>query len=93
MAETVTDPVCGMRINPEDAAPPPATRSSSDPKTASGRRAVALDRHTVAILREHCRQQLERRDRRRAAKMAWIDSGYVFTRKNRQPINPTYATT
>jgi len=25
--------------------------------------------------------------------MAWIDSGYVFTRKNRQPINPTYATT
>jgi hypothetical protein len=23
--------------------------------------------------------------------MAWIDSGYVFTRKDGQPINPSYA--
>jgi hypothetical protein len=25
--------------------------------------------------------------------MAWDDSGYVFTRKDGQPINPNYATT
>jgi integrase len=64
-----------------------------DPKTAAGCRAVALDKHTVAILREHRRRQLERGDRRHAANMAWDDSGYVFTRKDGQPINPNYATT
>jgi integrase len=25
--------------------------------------------------------------------MAWIDTGYLFTRKDGQPINPNYATT
>ena len=64
-----------------------------EPKTAAGRRAVALDKHTVVILREHRRRQLERRDRRHASNTAWIDSGYVFTRKDGQPINPNYATT
>ncbi|MCY1141581.1 tyrosine-type recombinase/integrase [Actinoplanes sp. Pm04-4] len=64
-----------------------------DPKTAAGRRAVALDKHTVAILREHRRRQLQRRDRRHATKAQWNDSGYVFTRKDGQPINPNYATT
>ncbi|MDR7279915.1 tyrosine-type recombinase/integrase [Catenuloplanes atrovinosus] len=64
-----------------------------DPKTAAGRRAVALDKHTVAILRQHRRRQLDRRDRRHAANMTWADSGYVFTRKDGQPINPNYATT
>ena len=64
-----------------------------EPKTAAGRRAVALDKHTVAILREHRRRQLERRDRRHAANMAWDDSGHVFTRKDGEPINPNYATT
>jgi integrase len=64
-----------------------------DPKTAAGRRTVALDKHTVAILREHRRRQLERRNRRHAANTVWDDSGYVFTRKDGQPINPNYATT
>jgi hypothetical protein len=32
-----------------------------DPKTAAGVRAVALDRHTVRVLREHRRRQLEHR--------------------------------
>ncbi|MCY1141592.1 site-specific integrase [Actinoplanes sp. Pm04-4] len=61
-----------------------------DPKTAAGRRAVALDKRTVQVLREHRRRQL---DRRHTANMTWTDSGYVFTRKNGEPINPNYATT
>jgi integrase len=64
-----------------------------DPKTAAGRRTVALDRHTVRLLREHRRRQLERRDRRRAAHQIWVDSGYLFTGKDGNPINPSYATT
>jgi integrase len=64
-----------------------------DPKTAAGRRAVALDKHTVTILREHRRRQLDQRDQRRAAGKTWADSGYVFTRSDGQPINPNYATT
>jgi integrase len=63
-----------------------------DPKTAS-HRAVALDKHTIVILREHRRRQSARRDRRQATHMAWIDTGYLFTRKDGQPINPNYATT
>ncbi|MEV0129637.1 hypothetical protein AB0H83_14420 [Dactylosporangium sp. NPDC050688] len=64
-----------------------------DPKTAAGQRAVALDRHTVKILREHRRRQLAHRDRRLAAGKVWHDSGYLFTRKDGEPINPSYATT
>ncbi|WP_173745419.1 tyrosine-type recombinase/integrase [Actinoplanes sp. TFC3] len=64
-----------------------------DPKTAAGRRAVALDKHTIAVLRAHRRRQLDRRDRRHAAHQSWTDSGYVFTRKDGEPINPSYATT
>jgi len=64
-----------------------------EPKTAAGRRAVALDKHTVRVLREHRRRQLEQRDRRRAAGKTWVDSGYVFTGKTGTPINPNYATT
>ncbi|WP_328463404.1 site-specific integrase [Actinoplanes sp. NBC_00393] len=64
-----------------------------DPKTAAGRRAVALDKHTVSILRAHRSRQLNHRDRRHAAGQICVDSGYVFTRKDGQPINPNYATT
>src|SRR5262249_36590645 len=60
---------------------------------AAGRRAVALDRHTVRILREHRRRQLAHRDRRLAAGAVWHDSGFLFTRKDGAPINPNYATT
>ncbi|GAA4973261.1 tyrosine-type recombinase/integrase [Actinoplanes utahensis] len=62
-------------------------------KTAAGRRAVALDQHTVGILRAHRSRQLNHRDRRHAAGKIWVDSGYVFTRKDGHPINPNYATT
>lgn len=64
-----------------------------EPKTAAGRRAVALDKHTVAILRAHRSRQLAHRDKQHAAGKTWIDSGYVFTRKDGEPINPSYATT
>jgi len=64
-----------------------------EPKTAAGRRAVALDKHTVAILRAHRSRQLAHRDKRHGNNQVWIDSGYVFTRKDGKPINPSYATT
>jgi integrase len=64
-----------------------------DPKTAAGCRTVALDRHTISILRAHRRQQLAQRDQRHAAGQVWSDSGYVFTRTDGLPINPNYATT
>jgi hypothetical protein len=55
--------------------------AEGDPKTAAGRRAVALDQHTVAIPREHRRRQLDRRDRRQASHTVWDDSGYVYPQR------------
>jgi hypothetical protein len=63
------------------------------PKTAAGCRAVALDKHTVTILRANRSRQLAQRDKRHAAGQVWTESGYVFTRKDGLPINPNYATT
>jgi hypothetical protein len=51
--------------------------------------AVALDKHTVAILRAHRSRQLAHRDKRHGNNQVWIDSGYVFTRKDGEPINPS----
>ncbi|MDI6099224.1 tyrosine-type recombinase/integrase [Actinoplanes sp. NEAU-A12] len=64
-----------------------------DPKTAAGQRPVALDRHTVKVLRQHRQHQRDQRARRIAAGKPWFDSGYVFTRPDGLPINPNYATT
>jgi integrase len=64
-----------------------------EPKTPAGRRAIALDKRTVQVLRAHRRRQLAHRDRCVAAGRAWTDTGYVFTRTDGQPINPNYATT
>ena len=63
-----------------------------EPKTAAGRRAVALDKHTVQVLREHRRRQQAQRRERLAAGQRWQDSGYVFVRSDGQPIHPDYAT-
>jgi len=63
-----------------------------DPKTAAGVRAVALDRHTVRVLREHRRRQLEHRARRLAAGKIWRDCGYVFVGPDGGPIHPGYVT-
>ena len=62
-----------------------------EPKTAAGRRAVALDRRTVQVLREHRRRQAQQRERRLAAGKVWHDSGYVFVGKEGNPIHPGYA--
>ncbi|MEV4130587.1 tyrosine-type recombinase/integrase [Dactylosporangium sp. NPDC049742] len=64
-----------------------------DPKTPAGRRAVALDRRSVQILRVHRRYQQDRRAEAAANGTSWTDSGYVFTRPDGLPINPNYATT
>jgi integrase len=62
-----------------------------EPKTAAGVRAVALDKHTVKVLRDHRRRQLAQRERWIAAGKLWHDSGYVFVRKDGSPIHPGYA--
>jgi integrase len=62
------------------------------PKTAAGARAVALDRHTVAVLREHRRRQLEQMTRRLAGGKVWRNSGYMFSRPDGSPMHPGYLT-
>ena len=58
----------------------------SEPKTAKGRRSVALDSVTVDALRHHRRRQLEERV---AWGEAWEDAGLVFTREDGTVIDPT----
>jgi integrase len=57
----------------------------SEPKTARGRRSVALDALTVAALREHKERQAEDRA---VVGPGWQDSGLVFTRPDGAPIHP-----
>jgi len=56
-----------------------------EPKTRRSRRSVALDRDTVAVLREWRAAQAAER---LAAGPAWIDSGYVFTREDGRYVHP-----
>jgi integrase len=58
---------------------------ASEPKTAKGRRSVALDAVTVAALRDHQERQAE--DRAVVGPL-WQDSGLVFTRPDGAPIHP-----
>ncbi|NJP30422.1 tyrosine-type recombinase/integrase [Micromonospora thermarum] len=64
-----------------------------DPKTPAGRRAVALDKRTVQVLRAHRRWQLDQRAQAAEDGKPWTDTGYVFARADGLPINPNYATT
>lgn len=57
----------------------------SEPKTAKGRRSIALDPATTAALKEHRKQQHEER---LAAGPLWQDDGLVFTREDGSPIHP-----
>jgi integrase len=57
----------------------------SEPKTAKGRRSLALDPATVAALREHRARQLEQR---LAVGPRWQDSGLGFTCPDGQPVHP-----
>jgi integrase len=57
------------------------------PKSARGRRTVALDAGTVAVLRDHRRRQLEER---LAVGSAWEESGLVFVKEDGTRTNPDY---
>jgi integrase len=52
------------------------------PKTDAGHRTVALDKHTVRVLRAHHRR--EHPD----GTGNWADGGYVFTTPGGQPLHP-----
>jgi integrase len=57
----------------------------SEPKTAKGKRSLALDPATVAALRQHRARQAEER---LAVGPVWGDSGLVFTWPDGSPIHP-----
>ncbi len=57
----------------------------SEPKTAKGRRSLALDPATVAALRLHHARQAEER---LAIGPRWQDSGLVFTWPDGRPLHP-----
>ena len=56
-----------------------------EPKTARGRRTIALDGLTLAVLRAHaCRQADESRAK------GWSDTGYVFSLPDGRPLCPQH---
>src|SRR5664280_1431220 len=57
----------------------------SEPKTAKGRRVIALDPGTVEVLKTQAARQLEERLQ---ADEAWIESGLVFTAENGAALDP-----
>jgi integrase len=59
------------------------------PKSDAGRRVIALDRTTIAALREH---EFRQRAERAAAGKRWQDTGYVFTTLAGNPAGPDYLT-
>ncbi|GAB3966964.1 tyrosine-type recombinase/integrase [Plantactinospora veratri] len=62
------------------------------PKSAASRRTVALDKRTVAVLRQHAHRQRTHRETRIAASHVCHDSGYVFTGPDGMPLHPGYLT-
>lgn len=57
----------------------------SDPKTAKGRRSLALDPVTLAALQAHAARQA---DEQSQWGEAWCDSGYVFCCEDGAPLDP-----
>ncbi len=57
----------------------------SEPKTARGRRSIALDPETVAVLKAQAARQL---DEQSEWQEGWTDSGYVFTLENGEHLDP-----
>ena len=55
-----------------------------EPKTARGRRAVALDPETVEVLKEQAARQLVEQ----ATAKSWTDTGLIFTREDGQALHP-----
>ena len=60
----------------------------SEPKTARGRRAIALDPETVLVLREQAARQLDDQQRKDEK---WRDTGLVFTKENGEAWHPEVA--
>jgi integrase len=58
---------------------------AGEPKTARGRRTIALDPATVAALRQHRKRQAEER---LLAGPQYADSGLAFTMPDGAPIHP-----
>jgi integrase len=57
----------------------------SEPKTKRGRRTIALDPATLEALKAHAaRQAVEQADWQEA----WVETGFVFTREDGQPLHP-----
>jgi integrase len=65
--------------------PPGSGVITSEPKTAKGRRLLALDPGSVAALKAQAALQL---DDQEEWGEAWSDSDYVFTRKTGEHLHP-----
>ncbi len=61
----------------------------SEPKTARGRRSIAIDPETVSVLRAQAARQLVQQAQWQEG---WTDSGYVFTLENGEHLNPEAVT-
>jgi len=57
----------------------------SEPKTAKGRRQIALDSVTVEAFKAQAAQQLADQDN---VEVAWTESGCVFTMDDGRPLHP-----
>jgi integrase/predicted RNA-binding Zn-ribbon protein involved in translation (DUF1610 family) len=57
----------------------------SEPKTAKGRRVIALDATPVEVLKAQAARQLTEQTQ---CGDDWVDSGYVFTIASGQPLDP-----
>ena len=56
----------------------------SEPKTARGRRRIALDPKTIEALKAHAARQADEQSRCES----WSESGYIFTTSEGQPLDP-----
>ena len=57
----------------------------SEPKTAKGRRVVALDPFTVEVLKAQAARQL---DEQKELDEGWVESALVFTAENGAALDP-----
>ena len=57
----------------------------SEPKTAKGRRVIALDPATVEVLKAQAQRQL---DEQREWEEAGVETGLVFTLENGEALDP-----
>ena len=57
----------------------------SEPKTAKGRRVIALDPNTVEVLKAQAQRQL---DEQSDWEDAWTDSGHPFTKEDGTALDP-----